>query len=326
MPPSFLIMQKRNLSIAVIFSVIVLASAGGLIYQRSKKEDHNFEANVQARASHESPAKPSRATAPLPPENTPFRLVADNLKARALKGDAGAACRLALEYQKCNLAQQQISHADDVTSTSQDESDGVPEIALPLDKAKFYANLAHCEGTEEVNASEISRMWRRSAENGNLAAMVNYAAGNAFSVASTLDTAEELIIYRKIAPQISQSAINRGSGLALLSLAAAYQPENQVGIRSYLSQAVGADIQQSLTLYKMAKMAATGSDQEVSRFIDDQIEKLDRRASALQRSQSDYEARERVSTIGTINLPSARDIAWLRIGSAPSIDLKDCED
>lgn len=63
--------------------------------------------------------------------------MADNLKARALKGDAGAACRLALEYQKCNLAQQQISHADDVTSTSQDESDGVPEIALPLDKAKF---------------------------------------------------------------------------------------------------------------------------------------------------------------------------------------------
>lgn len=99
-----------------------------------------------------------------------------------------------------------------------------------------------------------------------------------------------------------------------------------MGIRSYLSQAVGADIQQSLTLYKMAKMAATGSDQEVSRFIDDQIEKLDRRASALQRSQSDYEARERVSTIGKINLPSARDIAWLRIGSAPSIDLKDCED
>lgn len=319
-------MQKRILPIALVLSVIVLASAGGLIYQRSKKEDQNFKASVHAQASHDSPAKASQANAPLPPEDTPFRLVADNLKARALEGDAGAACRLALEYQKCNLAQQQISHANDVTSTSKHESDEVPEVALPIDKAKFYANLTHCEGAEEVNASEISRMWRRSAENGNLAAMVNYAAGNAFSAASTLDTAEELIIYRKIAPQISRSAINRGSGLALLSLAAAYQPENQVGIRSYLAQAVGTDIQQSLTLYKMAKMTATGGDQEVIHFIDDQIERLDRRASPLQRSQSDQEARERVSTIGKINLPSARDIAWLRIGATPSIDVKDCED
>ncbi|NYF22313.1 hypothetical protein HDC36_003789 [Xanthomonas sp. JAI131] len=320
-------MKEKFSRSALAMAATGLAIMCALIYYRPQSKNIVQQVAAQRQNPPESSAASvsrSQERTQLPPEDTPFRLIADSLRIRALKGDADAACRLALEYQKCELTRQQVNHADDVLSQNHSGSEEVPDIALPLDQSKFYSNVAHCEGAEEVGAGEISRMWRRSAENGNLAAMVNYAAGNAFSVASTLDSAEELIAYRKIAPQISQAAINRGSGMALLSLAAAYQPENQIGFRSYLAQAVKADVQESLTLYKMAKIAAVDGDGQVIRFVDEQIERLDKRASPLQRTESDREARERANAIGRIQLPSSQAIAWLRTGSAPGIQVKDC--
>ena len=52
-----------------------------------------------------------KSLGPLPPVSQPFRTIIATLKARADQGDAGAACRIAVEFAYCKqLGLQQFQH------------------------------------------------------------------------------------------------------------------------------------------------------------------------------------------------------------------------
>lgn len=264
---------------------------------------------------------------PLPEVGAPLQLIEANLKKRASEGDGGAACRLALEYQRCVLAEQRVEHVDRMMAGSE-PGEVLPRAALPLDPNGFYVDVAHCAGVTTPPATEITALWRSAAANGNSAAMTNYAVGNAFSVGNILDSLDELKAYKESAGAMAHKAAMAGDGGALLSLAGAYSPENQVGLGSLLAQAVGTDLTKALTLYKTAYLGldADGSQEQMAVFISERITALSKRASAAQVSEADAAARQLAGEIGSLRYPSSRSIAYLRLGRTVEPKVSDCGD
>lgn len=271
-----------------------------------------------------SPQRSIRAN-PLPEVGAPLQLIEADLKRRASEGDGGAACRLALEYQRCVSAEQRVEQVDRMMDGSE-PGEVQLRAALPLDPNGFYVDVTHCTGVIPPPATEIAALWRSAAANGNSAAMTNYAGGNAFSVGNILDSLDELKAYKESAGAMAHKAAMAGDGGALLSLAGAYSPENQVGLGSLLAQAVGTDLTKALTLYKTAYLGldADGSQEQMAVFISERITALSKRASAAQVSEADAAARQLASEIGSLRYPSARSIAYLRLGRTVEPKVSDC--
>src|SRR5471032_3401955 len=117
---------RRGLILGLAVVVLALALSWGL-----RKEDiaqapalssmprEHPEANSrtgrdleQGKSPHKlAAALDSRPIAPLPPLNSPLVTIAAELKARALTGDALAACRLAFELQRCGR-QEEVASMD----------------------------------------------------------------------------------------------------------------------------------------------------------------------------------------------------------------------
>jgi len=156
--------------------------------------------------------------------------------------------------------------------------------------------------------------------------MTNYAVGNAFSVNNILDSIDELKTYKESAEAMAHQAAMAGDGGALLSLAGAYSPENQVGLRSFLAQAVRMDLTKALALYKTAYLGLNddGAQEQMAVFIDERIAALSKRASAAQVSQADAAARQLAGEIGSLRYPSSRSIAYLRLGRTVEPKVTDC--
>lgn len=201
---------------------------------------------------------------PLPPEDTPLRLVIDDLQRRARSGEAQAQCRLAAEHAYCDDIRSALASATGAMEQQQawltriQGEDRQARIAERIAKRagkgseRLLERSAHCEGVPPVSRAEIVRQWRAAALSGSRPAMVHYAMGNAFAIRDTLDALPELEVYRHEAESIARRAASRGSVTALSALAAAYWPDSEDTARpTLLTQAVEQDPVESLALYLM---------------------------------------------------------------------------
>ncbi|HEY0335589.1 MAG TPA: hypothetical protein VGC74_18110 [Stenotrophomonas sp.] len=322
-------MNKKLLTYVVVGGISIVAIVAFLKSPSQVKIGSSTAEPTKAQVPRAEVRRPQSSALknPLPQVGAPLHLIEGDLKRRALAGDGSAACRLALEYQRCVVAEQRVEHVAEVMAGS-DPNEAPRRVALPLDPNGFYVDVAHCADVNAPPAIEIAALWRRAADSGNPAAMTNYAVGNAFSIGNILDTIDELQVYKQRAGTLAHKAAMSGDGGALLSLAAAYSPENQVGPRSFLAQAVGTDLQQSLTLYKAAYISldSSGANGDIGSFVAERIAALSKRASASQLSDADTASRKMAGEMGKVRYPSSRAIAYLRLGRTAEPAVTDCGD
>lgn len=223
-------------------------------------------AGGQARAGSQAAAPeapPSATSAPLPALDVPLRLVVDELRQRAEAGDAGAACRLAAEFERCRALGSQVNTVGpdafflEVLMGHAQESghaDQVQPLVEEQDRAWQAASreFEHCAGVPEPSPAEEARYWRRAALGGHVPAMRHYAVGNAFSPGDLMAVVPELETYRHEAERLAVRAATAGDLAMIHELAYAYLPDGPGGdwvrrdLRPFLDQVVEADARKAL--------------------------------------------------------------------------------
>lgn len=236
------------------------------------------DASAGAAAPHIANAP--AASAPLPAQGTPLRLVFDDLKRRAGTGDARAACRLAAELEQCERVRMQLAQFDDQMGSrrhTQEVVAGNPEETarrkdmmerlLAKRGQRLLEASEQCDGVPAISPAQRADLWRAAALGGSLPALTQYAVGNAFRLRDTLKLLPQLQVYRNEAESLALRAAQRGSLPATLALAGAYSPQRESGRRTYLAQVVTPDPARSLALYLRAQQALgnTPTDQTQAR-------------------------------------------------------------
>jgi hypothetical protein len=162
---------------------------------------------------------------PLPPLDAPFTEVVDVLRERARNGDAESACRLAAEYALCASVPRQLSDFERWLAQRQlairlisdpillkEAKDNVRRELGPRERSVSKIRR-HCAGVDQASPTDIANDWLSAAKAGSLAAMKNFASGNAFRWDSILDVLPELSEYRSLAePMAIEVAKKRRSG------------------------------------------------------------------------------------------------------------------
>lgn len=248
-----------------------------------------------------------KSLGPLPPVNQPFRTTFTVLKARADQGDAGAACRIAVEFAYCKqLDLQQFQHQrwleqrqkalmliqDPVTrQNAVTAMNG--EMTFRDERLARYSD--HCDGVPRPSTADSIELWRRGAALGNVAAMKQYASGNAFRWDGIMESLPQLQTYQREAEGIAKRAAAAGDFDMMLALASAYAPQPNAQ-RSLLGQSVKPDGAYSLAIYSFlqSELDASGADAP-AKVTDLVASRLDELRSAL---QADEQSRAK-SILGT---------------------------
>lgn len=316
-----------------LLGVLIAALIGGAaLYFGGLRDRPSADRSVDVahdgdRASKSKVNRIHTGTQELPPVDAPLHLTISTLIAQADQGNAEAACRLALEYQKCGVVEQQLMSLDDVTA-KQGVEGALQTVSISPESNPFVAGMEHCEGVQPAGPGRVAALLRQAALGGNPGAMRAYATGTGFSTDTMVDDAEELRAYKTLGPQIATLAIENGDGTVLLSLAAAYQPENHQFARPLLAQAVSSDITEALALFHVAKeeLVSQGrTDGRIWDLVNRQLASLNARASVEQRSESDRRAaalREKVSQ--PFRLPDDNKVALISRATGGSMRAAEC--
>ena len=331
--------MKNNRILAAVLVVSILTAGGAYVWHEGRpiKElrvgsDVGGDVAEDVSPALSSPIPEPRQTAVLPSEDTPFRLVVDELRRRSAAGDAAAACRLAAEHLYCSQVAPRRA-ALDYWLTQQswilEKADAGPNsVALgkSMEKEMEFAikGLAgvtsHCQGVEQPSASQIAKLWRASALAGNPSALRQYASGDAFSRAQTLDSLSELATYREEAERIATVSGSRGDINMLLSLAAGYHP-TEFEPRSLLGQALERDAARALATYRHIDTALRlhGQDKlRVGREVRHRIEQLEQGLPPTELARADDIALEEIAKW---RAPDLRGVKLLSPGGdQPNVD------
>lgn len=260
--------------------------------------------------------------APLPLLGTPFHLAADDLIQAARRGDATAACRLAAGYTHCFQlvrARQELATwldtRESVMRAAQRQpasgGDSSPsrgsEQVVVIDRSEspregFEAQLANREsriaaleqqcGAEPVpDASEIARLWRQSAEAGNVLSARQYLSGQHLDRAQIALLAEEIAAFRATALPLAWHFAKQGDPAMMLLLADAYSPDIPTDWRP-LAQITEKDRATALALYRQAERSLKqsqmneGAKAVMAGKLEERIVVAERAASKVVRSRS----------------------------------------
>ncbi|UAY74962.1 hypothetical protein [Pseudoxanthomonas sp. X-1] len=285
--------------VAVIAGVAVAAALAGLGWWALRATPATQQAAAVAAAAAPAPAAAPRvtalppSTAPLPAQDTPLRLVFDDLRRRAGNGDARAACRLAAELEQCERVRLQLAQFDDMTGQQQRMLEGMD----PARRARMQESLQRtalvrgqqllqdserCDGVPAMSPGQRAALWRDAALGGSLPALAQYAVGNAFRTRDTLQVLPQLQTYRNEAEALALQAAERGSLKATVALAGAYSPQRDTGRRTYLAQVVTPDPSKSLALYLRAQQALASTQPAQAAQAQPPMQRF--RAAALQRN------------------------------------------
>jgi len=312
--------------------IAVIVAAGVLVYwiAAHNKPVAGISADV---APHRMPDKSVAADhkpsgySKLPSMELPLQSTIATLIQRADQGDAEAACRLALEYQKCDEVEKQLMSIDDLSRGGEVEN-VVATVSIGSDSSNFYSGVEHCAGVQPPAPGRVAELLRRSASNGNPAAMRAYATGAGFSYDSLLEEIDELRAYKTLGPQVARSAILDGDGTVLLSLAAAHQPETHLFAKPLLAQAVSIDVVEALALFEVARSElATQARTEGSMWdhVNRQVANLEARASSEQKVESARRANAiRASMRRPMRMPSDNKAALVSRASAGPLRPVEC--
>ncbi len=220
-------------------------------------------------------ATPSFHNLPLPPVNAPVASYYRELRARALSGDAKAACRIAHDRTQCSSSREY--HREMVAKferqlASPEELGNTPYLArLPVMHATFRKDLKaieeRCAGfAPDPNEPETWQYVLSSAQGGNAASMARFLFGYEMQPKynEPATNPEAWVAYKQNASEFLQSALRQGDSLAFLIAARAYQGPSQ----TFGARVVEPDPILSITYFAAAmSRTATGS----TRLMEDGI-------------------------------------------------------
>lgn len=175
------------------------------------------------------PPLPASAWQPLPPESMPLAAAYPVLKSRADRGEAPAACRLAVELGFCREQGRVRPRPAPLASERNDRGEPPP--------ARVLRPAAHCAGVADDWFSDQHALVRQAALAGNLAAIEEYASGRSLLM-DMHGTADWLEQYREEAPALADAAVQAGSLSLLWELHVAYDERPMVEA-SLLERAMG---------------------------------------------------------------------------------------
>lgn len=286
------------------------------------------------------PVSAVTGNAPLPTLGTPLRLSLAELQRRADAGEPKAACRLAAEWSYCNTMRQRLEATE--RSLDPRSIQAMLERAPPAGRERIraewtqrmsamrsqaetlLAESAHCDGVPEASPQQIASRWRQSALGGNVAAMRQYATGNAFRTSQVLQVLPSLMLYRNEAEAIARRAADAGDFSSALALAAAYSPQGGGGFHTFLRQTVKPDGVEALALYLRARDSVPADDERNSterRRLLDLIDQLDARLTVEQRDQ----ARRKAAQRPPLRLPDGGLSMGMVLGGTEDIERGDCD-
>lgn len=277
----------------------------------------------QAQGAGKTANRKGAGSANLPPLDAPLHAALPTLIDLADQGNGEAACRLALEYKRCNSVDRQLMNMDEQSLDSAAQG-----VYLSPEESNPFVGLERCEGVPPAAPGRVAELLRQSALSGNPTAMRGYVLGAAFSTDAMLDDVDELRTYKNLAPQIAKLAIERGDGSVLMGLAAAYHPETHQFAAPLLAQAVSTDDMESLALYRVVRNEMTQqarTEGSMWRFVNRQLTALEARVSAEQSIEADRRATALRATVGQpLRLPSESEAALLSRAIPGTIPISDC--
>ena len=219
----------------------------------------------------------SEIASPLPPPDTALITNLVELEARASRGDAAAACRLAVDAEFCRAhaasdasVQSMIDQAAMRDHVADSDLAAIQRTARQAERVR-----AVCEGLPEGWAEEYaSRHMLRAADLGDAAAAVRYAVAPPIDRHRFLERQEAWSTYAQRAAGLLQSAASRGDVVALFYLQRAYSGRSPLvgmpdaipgdmrmaavyglAIREHLDSALAAELDADLAAYRRMSSA-----------------------------------------------------------------------
>ena len=190
----------------------------------------------------------ARASAPLPPIDTPLQKIYADLAARAHAGDTAAAMRLVYDLQRCRMRDAMSSVTDLVANRFRSEAGTVTAKQTEEQNAELKGNLdyldkmdALCTGITPEQIDRRGEWLREAASDGDPEAMVCYAA-NPFDFGpkplsdAWFDWAEQ---WRTDAPQFVAQALSAGQADVIPLLQDAYSAGLQITDTRYTTYPFG---------------------------------------------------------------------------------------
>ncbi|HVK51189.1 MAG TPA: hypothetical protein VM469_05560 [Pseudoxanthomonas sp.] len=243
-------------------------------------------------------------------------------------------CISATKLEECQneLLQQ---HTVDLAKAYEATGEWAERSALPEMRAFEGASplppdrLRECSALVR-SAPSVAPLWRAAAEKGSLSAMLNYAAGTAFNSDATLQDVDELRIYKQRAEQYAYQVARAGSFVAVVALASAMSPQEEIGPRPLLSQAVDTNQVEAMTLYRMADRAIgtnVKGKERVKDLISTRLLQLEALSSPQEIRQSWEALKRREAQWAPLHVPSTVDVVealLLSRGEAPPPSEADC--
>lgn len=184
----------------------------------------------------------------LPPVDAPLRSVFDTLRSRALRGDASAACRLAVDLGRCRVVALAAGEIAAGALVPDDRS------LLPRDREARKAWLARCQGVDAGQRREEYGMLKRAALAGHETALSLYLDGQLF-VSDGAANLAYLDDWRAEAPRVFDAAVRNGSMTAQLLAANAERGKPAPFLQSD-ADPFDAEVRRLLTLFASLKLPA----------------------------------------------------------------------
>jgi len=206
-----------------------------------------------------------QAQGPQPSPGTPLASLYDELKRRADAGDAEAATRLFHEVHRCVAVRQQrrlLAEFHSVIADNPDVSsiglmhDGQPQVMMLREMADYIrANDGRCAGASDAQLASFTPLLLQAAQLGDLKALDCYVGTDFERMDGLLDHPEWIDQYRAQAPQLVESALQRGDWVIVELLHHAYSGAFDTSARGQL---FGLDPAMDYRLLRLEQLGATG--------------------------------------------------------------------
>lgn len=269
-------MRSRGLLIAAAAllagGVGFFVGRGGLPAASDRAPD--APADIAPGADATAPAQATRQIAPgdrvdnsasLPQPGTPLSQIHDMLVRRAAAGESRAACRLAAEHERCEMARVQLralgvrtEQLDDMLTRGSGPQAEEARRRMQQRRAHSEEELrstravvAQCDAVPPLSPERRARYWRQAALAGHVPSMRHYAIGNAFRWHDLMDALPALQTYRREAEAVARRAALQGDAASMYALAMAYADSDGGHWRPFLAQAVTPDFTQALAWFSV---------------------------------------------------------------------------
>ncbi|MET0327607.1 MAG: hypothetical protein ABW163_02430 [Luteimonas sp.] len=311
-------MKQRIVLVAI--TVLVAGGIGILVGragQPAAAEASSDVASTPPEDGRTAPRTPASATtgravvatsAPLPPLDAPLAQIHGELRRRAAAGEAGAACRLAAEHERCEMERQHlravVSQVEHLDSATRRDRDRIPSEALQhrarmrtqveTQVREKTASVAQCDAAPPLSPEARARYWRQAALAGHVPAMRHYASGNGFRWHDLMDALPALQTYRREAEGIARRAALEGDAASAYALAMAYI-DGGGHWRSFLAQSVTPDLTQALAWFSVLSrhpaITRLPPEHPTARSVSQHLATLQAAASPSESAQADALAR-----------------------------------